>query len=447
MYDSQEECTKGGQRHPSTIRVALKSFCGSSSELDSYLNKDESLSPLAAAGRGVHFCPVVSEVSWRDSYSDEEQEDKDASEMDRALCALEQGEDVTVPLKQTFMLQKLQIGLPVGPGSTERERVVMELQQQDFGDSCPVTPTSTEDHVTASSLAAAPNAAAVRAVPMEAEQEKAADGSWLESSGESARRDSDLSSVVSNTSSKKSGGKFGAFFHRFSFRGLSGRVVGNNGSTKKQKEEKKKKKMDAKSRGWGEKQSGALSTVEYEDVTIIPLHPPPDEGEKKTAPDAVVGVVSSKPPLPPLPPRSVGNANKPAVASPRRRPDAMAVPAMSGLQLQGQQESTSMSRIDPPPLGLLETDLDTDISTVRPHQNGAAPSSKKARSLLNLGAATMLLKPPPGSNTNRPLIPVDSRAKSMEFLLDKENQAAIQVGPLSVSQWHGRMSLLVVTSG
>ncbi|XP_021933996.1 uncharacterized protein LOC110836754 [Zootermopsis nevadensis] len=38
----------------------------------------------------------------------------------------------------------------------------------------------------------------------------------------------------------------------------------------------------------------------------------------------------------------------------------------------------------------------------------------------------MLLKPPPGGSTNRPLIPSDSRAKSMEFLLDKENQAAAQ---------------------
>jgi hypothetical protein len=105
-----------------------------------------------------------------------------------------------------------------------------------------------------------------------------------------------------------------------------------------------------------------------------------------------------------------------------------------------------MSRIDPPTVGLLETDLDTDISTVRPHDNDAAPSSKKALSLLNLGdiqqhlqngAAAMLLKPPPGGSTNRPLTPADSRAKSMEFLLDRENQAAVQVGTLSF--WLSRL--------
>jgi hypothetical protein len=409
MYDTQEECFKGGERH--TIRVPLKTFYGST-EPDTCLSKDLSSSPVASGGKGVHFCPVVSEVSWRESYSDEEQEQKNASEMDRALCALERGEDVTVPLRQAFMLQKIQIGLPVGPGSTERERVVMEL----LGDSCPVTPTGSEGHVTASSLVAEADAEVVSDVPMEDEEGKAGDDVWLESS----RRDSHLSSV-SNASGKKSGGrKFGGFFQRFSFRGLGARVVGNNAAPKKQK----KKKTESKSRGCeGEERCGASSAPQYEDVTIIPLHPPSDD---KPAPDAV-GVVSSKPPLPPLPPRSVGNANKPAITA-RRRADATGAPTMSGLQLQGHQERKTMSRIDPGPVGLLETDLDTNVSTVRTQQNGAAPSSKKARSLLNLGAAAMLLKPPSaGGNTN--LIPADSRAKSMEFLLDKENQAAIQVGP------------------
>lgn len=413
-YDSQEECMKSEQRHASTIRVPLKYSSGSNNELD------QSVTPLAAASKGVHFCPVVSEVSWRDSYSDDEQQEdnKGVSEMDTALCALEKGEDVTFPLKQTLLLQKIQIGVPIGPGSSERERLVMELKQQDAGDSCPVTPTSTDGHVTTSTEAAAPpapNEAAVHVVSMETKQQKAV-GCSHESGGESSRRDSDLSS------GKKS--RFGGFFHRFSLRRLSGRVVGNNGSSKKQKDEKKK--MDAKNRNWDEKHPGAVTAVEYEDVTIIPLHPPPDdESERKPAPDVVV---SSKPPLPPLPPRSgVGNANKP-MPSARRRPDATTVPAMSGLQLQGKH-------IDPAPLGLLETDLDTDISTVRPHQNAAAPSSKKARSLLNLGAAAMLLKPPPGgSNTNRSLIPADSRARSMEFLLDKENQAAVQVGVMRYTE-------------
>lgn len=439
MYSTQEEFLKNEQTYSSMIQVPLKSSSGdSNNELALSVEQAyKSLTPLpvrgAAASKGVHFSPVVSEVSWRDSYSDDDpQEDRDDEEVERGVNALEKGEDSTFPL-----LQKIQIGLPVGPGSTERERVVMELKQQDSGGSRPVTPTSNEDHVSATTSSNTPNAAAVQVVSMET-KEQIAHGSSRECSSESSRRDSDLS-TSSNTTSKKSsgsGGKFGGFFQRFSLRRLSGRVVGNNGSSKKQKEEKKK--ADVKSKRSCEKQPGAVTGAEYEDVTIIPLHPPLDEVERKPTPDVVV---SSKPPLPPLPPRIVGNANKP-VPSPRRRPAPLATNVVSGLQLHGKQDSTSMSRIDPPTVGLLETDLDTDISTVRPHQNGAAPSSKKALSLLNLGdiqqhlhngATAMLLKPPPGGSTNRPLIPSDSRAKSMEFLLDKENQAAAQVGTLSLS--------------
>jgi hypothetical protein len=428
MYSAQEEFIKNEQTHSYMVRVPLRSSSDSTNEVHSYLNDDQSaegLTPHAAACKGVHFCPVVSEVSWRDSYSDDDpQEDRDDEEMDRALCALEHGEDVTLPMKQTLVLQKIQIGVPVGPGSTERERVVMELQQ-DGGS--PVTPTACEGHVTTSSAAAAPTAVPVGVVSMETKQQRGGGGGGRENSSESWRRDSDLS-VSSNASSKKSGSKFGGFFQRFSLRRLSGR---SNGTSKKQKEDKKKVEFEG-GRNLGETQPGAVCGVEYEDVTIIPLHPPADELERKPAPDVVV---SSKPPLPPLPPRSVGNSSRP-VPSPRRRPDAHD-PACtaSGLQQpRGRQDSTAMSRIDPAPLGLLETDLDTDISTVRPLQNAAAPSSKKARSLLNLGAAAMLLKPPPGGSTDRPLIPADSRAKSMEFLLDKENQAAVQVGALYLLQ-------------
>ena len=428
MYSAEEEFIKNEQTHSSLVRVPLKSPSDSSHELRSYLNDDHSakgLTPLAAACKGVHFCPVVSEVSWRDSYSDDDtQEDRDDEEMDRALCALEQGEDVTLPMKQTLLLQKIQIGVPVGPGSTERERVVMELPQEGRS---PVTPTNGEDHVTTSRAAAAPNAASVDVVSMETKQRTGGGGS-RENSSESSRCDSELSSVSSNASSKKSGSKFGGFFQRFSLKRLSGR---NNGTTKKQKEEKKKKE-EVKGKNSDETQLAAGTAVEYEDVTIIPLHPPAAELERKPVPDVVV---SSKPPLPPLPPRSVGNSSRP-VPSPRRRPDAHdPASTVIGLQQpQGKQDSTVVSRIDPAPIGLLETDLDTDISTVRPHQNGAAPSSKKARSLLNLGAATMLLKPSPGGTTNRPHIPADSRAKSMEFLLDKDNQAAVQVGAHSFLQ-------------
>ncbi|KAJ4441460.1 hypothetical protein ANN_11315 [Periplaneta americana] len=337
-------------RHSSLTNVPLKS---------------EEPAAIPPTGKGVHFCPVVAEVSWRDSYSDDEPQE----EMERALYALERGEDVTVPSLTPLTLQKIQVGVPAGPGSAERERVVVDLQQE-----------VTRSHVVSAASdgsAGAPKASAVSSESMETKQR------------------------AGDSSGKKTGGRFGGFFQRFSLRRLSG-----NGSSKKQKEDKKR--AAAATPSAVEKPDAA----EYEDVTIIPLHPPPDE------------VVSSKPPLPP--------------PSPRRRPGT-GTDAQSASDAGIVRERADMSCIDPPP-GLLETDLDTHVSTVRPIQNGAAPSSKKARSLLNLGdiqqqqqqqqhVAAMLLKPPPGGGgaTNRPITPADSRAKSMEFLLDKENQAAVQV--------------------
>ncbi|KAF6212264.1 hypothetical protein GE061_012785 [Apolygus lucorum] len=67
-------------------------------------------------------------------------------------------------------------------------------------------------------------------------------------------------------------------------------------------------------------------------------------------------------------------------------------------------------------VGLLETDLDSPESS---------PSNKKARSLLNLGApggrSVLASCPAPADSS------AENRAKSMEFLLDKENQYAAKV--------------------
>ncbi|XP_063235748.1 uncharacterized protein LOC134538369 [Bacillus rossius redtenbacheri] len=117
----------------------------------------------------------------------------------------------------------------------------------------------------------------------------------------------------------------------------------------------------------------ARQDAEYEDVRIIPLHR--GEGAREE-------VVASKPPLPP-----------------RRQPSVAA--EMSGARP-----------------GLLETDLDA--------AGAAPPQGKKARSLADLGAGAQpltLALPPPGG---RDSVAADSRARSMEFLLDKENQAAVK---------------------
>ncbi|XP_014251065.1 uncharacterized protein LOC106667553 isoform X1 [Cimex lectularius] len=158
----------------------------------------------------------------------------------------------------------------------------------------------------------------------------------------------------------------GGFFQRFSFRRLSGRE-------KKRKD--LKKETAARLQPPPPPSPASPAEDRREDVRIIPLHPPPEEEE------------TTKPPLPPLPsPRNE-----------RKREEPVRIGGGSVMS-------------SGPKTGLLETDLDSDTGC-----------NKKARSLLNLGDGRTHLVPCP-----QPDQPVDHRAKSMEFLLDKENQFAIK---------------------
>ncbi|KAI5732004.1 hypothetical protein M8J77_019639 [Diaphorina citri] len=156
--------------------------------------------------------------------------------------------------------------------------------------------------------------------------------------------------------------KFGEFFQRFSFKRLSGRSNHSKRKDDKKNAVSKKPENNVNVSVPGE-------TRNVEDTKIIPLHP------------------ASKPPLPP---------------SSRRRPS----PVYPQYQV-----SSSMSAECNDHDGILETDLDSEITT------------KKAQSLLNLDND----RKPKSKHPTSTLTPhTDYRAKSMEFLLDKENQEAVK---------------------
>lgn len=163
------------------------------------------------------------------------------------------------------------------------------------------------------------------------------------------------------TPPKNKHGRFGGFFQRFSFRRLSGK-----------KSKDKKRPAVAVT---------ALSappphTTLSEDVRIIPLHPP---GADK----------------PPLPTRR-RDSPRYGEESPRR----------------GEEQSPGLSAMSTRHHGLLETDIDSDLT-------------KKTRSLLSLEDG---MKPSPAHLPREEVArDAETRAKSMEFLLDKENQEAIKV--------------------
>ena len=97
-----------------------------------------------------------------------------------------------------------------------------------------------------------------------------------------------------------------------------------------------------------------------------------------------------------------------------------------------QKRAAALARARSRSVGVLETDLDaptpeTDLdSIVRSLQqciDEASPQKEKAKSLLHLDRSNMEFSLPRGA---------DSRAKSMEFLLDDENKTAVQVSSVRV---------------
>lgn len=278
-----------------------------------------------SSGKGVHFCPVVSEVSWRDSVSvSDDSEDRTGSESSTPTF-----EELVERLRASPLRRPPPKAPQRADDPVERRRVIEELQR------------------------------------LKLEKENAPPRGHVGTGGAALPQSVSVSGerpTMEEQRVKKKHG-IGGFFQRFSFRRLSGRD--------KKKDKKKKTLVNSST---STHPAPKARDRDEEDFKIIPLHAPDEP-----PPGATVAT--------------------PEEAPPPRRPRPSPVMA-----------TATASR------GLLETDLDSaDI----------VPASKKTRSLLNLDDGRAVLKPCPvqreDSREN------DSRAKSMEFLLDKENQAAVQV--------------------
>jgi len=215
--------------------------------------------------------------------------------------------------------------------------------------------------------------------------------------------------------------RFGGFFQRFSLRRLSGRVADNNLPKKPLQNNQSVHQSLKRQQGTNTAQS---PRGPEEDVRIIPLHPTPEELEAERREEArrAAELVVSKPPLPPGAAPAAAPSRRP-LPPPEHAPydllTAAATAAVAASVAGSWRSSSSMA-------GLLETDLDADLPPAPP------PRGAKARSLLDVSSGV------PSRPTNhaphlhpRDHSPQDnSRAKSMEFLLDKRNQEAVQVSSL-----------------
>ncbi|XP_025190798.1 uncharacterized protein LOC112591256 isoform X2 [Melanaphis sacchari] len=381
------------------------------------------LATAPTPNKGVHFCPVVSEVNWRESFSsssctdigggggggsvgeddngsDEPPETEDYEDYDRISNEADENID--------SMVMKLLTGLP----SETRRPSVAEKQQL----------RERLDFITGGSP---PMSHRIVAAPTNS---TAATGSNSHGrSVQSRPTEVDAPAVVAMSAKPKTiGDKLGGFFQRFSLRRLSGR---------RNKDKKKHKVEDCNA---ATAASAQLNNNNCRPDTPPP--PPPVAGRPSSATAAATSDRGKKPPLPPQPPSVDGYATRRRLMYDENRgsrlPPPPALPtAGSRASLQSRTPvAVAMSRPDNR-AGLLETDLDSNVTRTSSSSlmmgGGGCSPNKKARSLLDLGASSTKLSLAPndsnrssadGSSSNT----TDYRAKSMEFLLDKENQAAVQ---------------------
>ncbi|CAH1161433.1 unnamed protein product [Phyllotreta striolata] len=128
-------------------------------------------------------------------------------------------------------------------------------------------------------------------------------------------------------------------------------------------------------------------------------------------PSAATASLASKPPLPKQPPRVVHASVKPS---------AHAAPGDSRQHRRRTIDSTAGGPLSMEPMGLIETDLDTEVTVITSGANA------KTRSLLDLGPQPRRLtlavdREGDDQHRTRP-------HKSMEFLLDKQNLKVVEGG-------------------
>ncbi|KAL0276304.1 UNVERIFIED_CONTAM: hypothetical protein PYX00_003901 [Menopon gallinae] len=425
--------------------------------------------------KGVHFCPIVSEVSWREVYSEEDTSsdtsDPSTDEMSNRsledICMQNDDEEYTeieeksiphtnygcnhIRIMETtepvaIRAQNGEAASRTHPTDNKNEHPNETSKvNEEYPEKKPVPPTrsvtptvSGHMHTSNTTLPDGERITKLSVSEVHLPKEVRVDESFRGGNHSIGDRGSKMSS------GKKSGkSRFGGFLERFSFRRLSNRMTSGSGS-KKQKEKEREAQPEK-----------SVSSRESEDIKIIPLHAPGEEEAMRMV--LTPPVVAAKPPLPPCPPRmptvprrrptpsgatsteakDVASSNMPGVGE----IDSPDVPDKV-ITTDGDAEKGFPSKCDRPVTGLLETDLDTQITVQsavrRPLAQSNVGNNKKARSLMNLGLGdisvhqvpsqsqkTSLLQPSSHHRSHHGSVAVDDRAKSMEFLLDKENQAAI----------------------
>nr|XP_015839686.1 PREDICTED: uncharacterized protein LOC661447 isoform X2 [Tribolium castaneum] len=202
--------------------------------------------------------------------------------------------------------------------------------------------------------------------------------------------------------------KLGGFFSRLTSFRFSTR-----------KDDKKKKKEGERKTEYVMVQQPRVATKA--DYIYIPLKGGPEAAASSESPI----IASSKPPLPRAPPRVIGASVKSKGENAQRRPQYH---HHHHHDTEHRRRRTIDSCLRPmEPMGLIETDLDTEVTVI------TSGTNVKTRSLLNLGAEPRLgCHHLLGTDDNSSIRDnAESAAptrphKSMEFLLDKQNLKVVE---------------------
>lgn len=340
--------------------------------------------PSTGSSKGVHFCEVVAEVSWRDSSSESNvSSNVSISSEDENQVAEEEEEKSSAE-----------------GGAEEEQSEHVVITNWPSAESEPNTDeasrSETNDSVGGS------NGRCLAQEPVGVMESGATDG----------------------RNRPRRAARFGNFLSRFANFRFSAR----------RREKNKENKVNNHQEKIVLPPAAALPLSGATEYTYIPLKGPLPL-EKSCPP--VEGCVSSKPPLPRAPPPCRQGARASGVDKRRAlAPNIDREQRESGAVCRsvGSRNACSME-----PMGLIETDLDTEVTVITSGAaavtgNGAAAAAgagahAKTRSLMNLGAAGERQPQRLHQHTNeqnpRP-------HKSMEFLLDKENLKAVQVSSIAM---------------
>lgn len=398
--------------HSSTHSVPRKS-----SLMDKSGDEMKKAPSSSGSVKGVHFCPVVSEVSWNESSgsSDEEQEEED-EEQDDESGEEDDASSVSVGSEGSERSECSDVSEPptdeckevetreVVVNKTEAVHVAVPLHAPRQ----PPPPPPIRDHVTVLHSSAP-------SLRLEPEQKAAPTGKEAVGAMEPAAAD--------GPTRQSRSAKLGSFLSRFASFRFSGRKdkkqkQQKNGQQQQQNESNSKKSNNKSVNNHQEQKNS--KTVDY---IYIPLKGPLPSSTP------VENVVTSKPPLPRAPPpqRSASARATTGGGTDRRRGERdgrATIDQVGGGSVAGtvttsdRRSGTVRNACSMEPMGLIETDLDTQVTVI----TAGTAAHVKTRSLMNLGPAPQPLQgiALPPQQDQRP-------HKSMEFLLDKENLKTVQV--------------------